>query len=347
MKKYTITIIAIIMISMLHGIIPIPALASAPIRVFIDDWQVEFADQEPILVEGRVLVPVRGVFEMLGFDVSWNPQTSQVILAGSDVIILTIGSSVFTTNGAAHILDVPAQIIGGRTMLPLRLVLESLGVGLGWNPWASAVIITSNEAQIRRLNQPDPTVAKEVAWEQLVGVWDATDIQGTNMDLRNFNLVVFSDGLVAFPTVCGSFNWHINGNRLNLFSDDLVYSINGDSLTLRGCMKQFFLSFVPPQGDEHASAYGEFSFVRVSSFLDTHAAESPIVGRWDITHIELFEGGDTWIDPVDSIIFLNDGRVFIGDYHESMQSIYYFGDDKLILRDSVATVTLRRTIREA
>ncbi|MCL1787966.1 MAG: copper amine oxidase N-terminal domain-containing protein, partial [Defluviitaleaceae bacterium] len=89
----------------------VPAYAS-DVRVTIDGEAVIFAEQPPVIVDGRVLVPVRGVFEELGFTVSWNRDTRQAILERADyTIVLTIGSEAFTTNNTIAYLDVPAQII--------------------------------------------------------------------------------------------------------------------------------------------------------------------------------------------------------------------------------------------
>lgn len=77
------------------------------------------------IIDGRTLVPVRGVFEALGFSVSWDEQARQVTLSrANDTIIITIDSASFIANGISHTLDVPAQIIGGSTMLPIRTVLD-------------------------------------------------------------------------------------------------------------------------------------------------------------------------------------------------------------------------------
>jgi len=115
------------------------------ITVTINDTPVIFADQPPVIVNGRTLVPVRGVFEALGFDVTWNEQTRQATLSRADAtIVITINSATFTTNGISHILDVPAQVIGGRTMLPIRAVLESMGYDLGWEEATRTVLIVTN-----------------------------------------------------------------------------------------------------------------------------------------------------------------------------------------------------------
>ena len=123
-----------------------PALTqNNPITVTIDNTPVNFADQPPVIVDNRTLVPVRGVFEALDFDVSWNEQARQATLSRANAtIVITIDSATFTTNGVSHTLDVPAQIIGGRTMLPIRAVLESVGYDLAWDEATRTVIISAN-----------------------------------------------------------------------------------------------------------------------------------------------------------------------------------------------------------
>ena len=87
---------------------------------------------------------MRGVFEQLGFIVSWNGDLRQATLTNDNFsVILTIGSDIFTTNGINHTLDVPAQIVSGSTMLPIRAVLESVGYYLDWDSATRTVLITT------------------------------------------------------------------------------------------------------------------------------------------------------------------------------------------------------------
>ena len=116
------------------------------IGVNINGMAVVFADQTPVIVDGRTLVPVRGVFEELGFEVDWNPDTRTAILESADFLVLIpIDSEVFTTNGEEFTLDVPAQIINGRTMLPIRAVVASVGYDVDWDSHTRTVLITSPE----------------------------------------------------------------------------------------------------------------------------------------------------------------------------------------------------------
>jgi hypothetical protein len=87
------------------------------------------------------------VFESLGFEVGWNDASRTATLTRNDfTVVITIGSRTFTTNGEVHTLDVPAQLIGGRTMLPIRFPLESVGYEVGWDGDTRTVIIESSAA---------------------------------------------------------------------------------------------------------------------------------------------------------------------------------------------------------
>ena len=46
--------------------------AADEISVTIEGVRVNFTDQQPAIIGGRTLVPLRGVFEALGFDVEWS-----------------------------------------------------------------------------------------------------------------------------------------------------------------------------------------------------------------------------------------------------------------------------------
>ena len=55
---------------------------------------------------------------------------------------MQIGNNVFTVNGEQLTLDVPPQIVGGRTLVPARAVAESFGAQVGWDVTTRTVAIT-------------------------------------------------------------------------------------------------------------------------------------------------------------------------------------------------------------
>lgn len=91
-------------------------------------------DQEAVIVDGRTLVPVRGVFEKLGFTVEFEAETKTATLTrGSQVVVMTLGNTYFTVNDKEITPEVPQQIIDDSFMLPLRAVAEGIGVEVNWN----------------------------------------------------------------------------------------------------------------------------------------------------------------------------------------------------------------------
>ena len=127
------------------------------VNVTVDGIPIIFDSQGPAIVDGRTLVPVRGVFETMGFDVGWDDDTQTVALTrDSYAVTIIIDHIVFAANGVGYELDVPAQIIGGRTMLPIRAVLESVGYSLDWDGDTMTVIITSGASEKSAEVQAEP-----------------------------------------------------------------------------------------------------------------------------------------------------------------------------------------------
>lgn len=99
-------------------------------------------DQPPTIVSDRTLVPLRAIFEAMGASVNWDPETRTVTASrGEDNLSLVIGTNVINKNGTEIKIDVPAMIIGDRTMVPARAIAESLGASVDWNPHTRTVII--------------------------------------------------------------------------------------------------------------------------------------------------------------------------------------------------------------
>jgi peptide/nickel transport system substrate-binding protein len=91
-------------------------------------------DVKPVIEEGRTLVPFRAIFEALGADVTFNNSTRVVAgTRGANSITMTLGQRAANVNGRATTLDVAPKIIDSRTMVPVRVIAETLGVVVGWD----------------------------------------------------------------------------------------------------------------------------------------------------------------------------------------------------------------------
>lgn len=134
--------IALALAALIAVAAPVPAGAQG-IRVFIDGRPVNF-DVPPNMVQGRVLVPLRGIFEQLGATVDYDARTQHIVaLRGGQSVELTVGSRQARVNNNPSLLDVPAFTINGRTMVPLRFISESLGAGVQWVEANQTILISS------------------------------------------------------------------------------------------------------------------------------------------------------------------------------------------------------------
>ncbi|WP_049894995.1 copper amine oxidase N-terminal domain-containing protein [Paenibacillus antibioticophila] len=143
MKKIGITFLAVILALPMLLQAPLSASAATAISIYIDGARLS-TDQAPVAVQGRVLLPLRAIFEGLGSTVDWN-QSKQTVTAtkGNTTVVLKMKSRTATINNQTVSLDVPAQAIGGRTMVPVRFVSEALGATVNWNSSARSVTIFS------------------------------------------------------------------------------------------------------------------------------------------------------------------------------------------------------------
>ena len=112
-------------------------------NVTVDGKKLSF-DQQPLMIDDRVLVPARAVFEALGASVNWD-ESAQTVTAvkGGNTVSLVIDSDRMYVNGQIKTLDVPAMVINDRTLVPARAVSEAFGCSVKWDEVYSTVIVES------------------------------------------------------------------------------------------------------------------------------------------------------------------------------------------------------------
>lgn len=96
-------------------------------RVLLDGERLDF-DVPPVERSGRLLVPMRAIFEALGAQVGWDGVTSTATATkGGRTVAVTIGSTTAYVDGEPVELDAPAEKMDWRTLVPLRFVATALG----------------------------------------------------------------------------------------------------------------------------------------------------------------------------------------------------------------------------
>lgn len=156
MKRFIMTAITAAMM------LTVPAIAAEGDSVTVYSNGNLVADKG-IIVEGRTLVPVRGVFEYMGYDVQWDNDTKTATLTNEKketTITLTNGNDTFTVNDTIITPEVPQQIIDGKFMLPLRAIGEAVNAKVGWNNGTKTATINeiNNFFEINSVDKDDPII---------------------------------------------------------------------------------------------------------------------------------------------------------------------------------------------
>lgn len=127
----------------------VPVSAAPETVQVIVNGSVMQSDQPAVIRNGRTMVPFRAIFSMLGASVTWNEQEQKVTgTKDATVIELSIGKNTATVNGIPLQMDVPVQIINGRTMVPLSFVSSNLGAQVQWDGVNYIASVTSDTAPV-------------------------------------------------------------------------------------------------------------------------------------------------------------------------------------------------------
>ena len=86
--------------------------AGSGIKVSVDGAYISFTDAEPIISNGRTMVPVRAVFEAMGAEVDFNSKGTITGKKGNNKVELFLGSKYIISNGIPAAMDTAPVVIG-------------------------------------------------------------------------------------------------------------------------------------------------------------------------------------------------------------------------------------------
>jgi hypothetical protein len=114
------------------------------VKAYVNGVAPEF-DVPPVIKDGTTLVPFRAIAEALKAEVSWNQEEQSVTVTKDGTVVkLVLGSTTAYVNGKEVKLEVPGQLLNGRTVVPVRFISESFKANVDWEPESQSVVI--NEA---------------------------------------------------------------------------------------------------------------------------------------------------------------------------------------------------------
>ena len=142
--------------------------ADNPLTVTVDGTAVAFPDQQPVIKNSRTLVPVRFIAEALGYEVEWDEKVNAAVIDHGR-IVMYIGTNHAIIDGKHKTLDVKSELIGDRTMVPLRVIAETLDCTVDW----------LNEIRTVQINRKNEDGTEKSVWDRLMmsGMFTKSDDQ--------------------------------------------------------------------------------------------------------------------------------------------------------------------------
>ena len=98
-------------------------------------------DVPAMIINDRTMVPMRGIFETLDFTVTWNEANRTISAEGPHTVYMQIGNYRISVDGTVSVIDTPPVIIEGRTLIPLRALIEGIGCEVYWDDASRTVDI--------------------------------------------------------------------------------------------------------------------------------------------------------------------------------------------------------------
>ena len=119
------------------------------IKVLYNNKQITYSSSYgyPFIDENnRTQVPFRRTMEYLGAKISWDEVTRTATATLNSIQVdIPIGENYILKDGSKIQNDTISVIIGNRTYLPIRIVLEAFGFDVNWDQSNLTVLITSQE----------------------------------------------------------------------------------------------------------------------------------------------------------------------------------------------------------
>ncbi len=118
--------------------------AAEVIPVYLNGKQLEFPanDAQPQIYQNRTYVPIRKTAEYLGLSINWNSKTETLTFSREGVTIdHTMRSNIVYVSGNPRTFDTRSINVQNRTLMPIRMLGESIGATVDWDNDKRAVYI--------------------------------------------------------------------------------------------------------------------------------------------------------------------------------------------------------------
>lgn len=220
------------------------------VSVTVDNQAVEF-DQNPVIIEGHTLVPVRAVFEKAGATVTWDQPTQTATITKDDYIVtIKYGESFLYKNGQPIALEQPADVINNRTMIPVRAIAEAMDFAVTWDGHHSLILVSTTgkpyrafaflKTGFRTLEDQAEFFSNGSALQDIDldcdGIPESVAFSSSHDVISNPAPVLEIDGIdytAGLGSITSAYSMAVVDIDVNDGKKEIVITENGDTLTAR------------------------------------------------------------------------------------------------------------------
>ena len=114
-------------------------------NIYVKGSKIKF-DTPAVIKDNRTLIPVRALTESFGATVDWNQENkTATIVKGNTRIELKLDNKTAKINGKQVQLDVPSSAYSNRTYVPLRFIIENLGLDVDYDQESGLIEIEESK----------------------------------------------------------------------------------------------------------------------------------------------------------------------------------------------------------
>lgn len=269
MKRFILmSIIILLLCSSAQAASQTQSLAPANVKVFIDDKQI-ILDEERVIVNNIILLPLRKIAESLDATVKWSPPNKALITKGGKELVITLENTHVVYGRKLFVMEQAPILINGHTMVSLRFIASVLGANITWDETQRTVNIVDNGhfAELQpAIGDSEANADKYYKWYDVIigpnsgpNVEEAKDYilkQGILTEVRDIqythtNFYVFSDSVTMVSGIDENNQEKIIWLSKDEYTGDI--SISGTALKNNGLSQETVMSLLQEKGINEAS----------------------------------------------------------------------------------------------
>ncbi len=235
-------------------------------------------DIKPIVENGRTLVPVRFIAEKFGAKVGWDDATQTVsVQTAANNITLQLGSNQMNVNGNIVVLDVPAKEIGGRTLIPLRALVEALGKQVFWDD--RGLIIISDKP----VTFDADTITKLINLLDIRVQVDGKEVKFFDSEVYSYNIAAVAGAALNVTASADAGATVVQGNPATVTVGDKVYTFHFAENPYAGSSDPNALKklVITPYNGEKSATVNHLPIQSATSSIEWTDDKYPMNGTYD------------------------------------------------------------------